>query len=142
VSIYGDNNGVPGSLVGGGLLNGNAHPNSWAMYTYTATQPLALAANTQYWVVASSDDTSVTYNYGWGWTADTNYTSAVGWSLLPEAAGSQDGGASWNTFALAGQPGPLFLGVSGTIVPEPSSAALAMGGLAVLGLFARRRPRS
>ena len=141
VSIYGDNNGVPGSVLAGGLLNGNSHPNSWAIYTYTATQPLLLAPNAEYWAVASSDDTSVTYNYGWGWTANTNYTLAVGWSLLPEAAGSQDGGASWHTFSLSGQPGPLFLAVSGAIVPEPSATVLAMPGLAapLLGFLRSRK---
>ena len=115
VSIYGDNNGVPGSVLAGGLLNGNSHPTR-AIYTYTATQPLLLAPNAEYWAVASSDDTSVTYNYGWGWTANTNYTLAVGWSLLPEAAGSQDGGASWHTFSLSGRP-VCFSGRS----VEPSS---------------------
>jgi hypothetical protein len=142
VMVYGDNNGVPGTMLGGGRLNGPSTPNSSGYLTYSATQPLTLAPDTPYWVVAASDYANINGNYGWAWSANTVYTSSVGWGLLPEASWSPDEGTSWNSYSVTGEPGPLLLAVNGYIIPEPSVTALLTLGMAALIVWQSRRARS
>lgn len=141
VMVYGDNDGVPGSMLAGGRLNGVSMPTSSGYLTYSATLPLNLAPDTRYWVVAASDYANINGNYGWSWCANTDYTSSVGWGLPPEAAWSPDEGATWNEYSATGEPGPLLLAVNGSIVPEPTVPALFSLGIAGMVLCRRwRRP--
>src|SRR5215469_2180511 len=76
LSLYSDNNGVPGNALAGGLLNGALTPQGFSFETYTASQPISLAPNSLYWVVASSDNPGIHGGaYGWAWAANSNYTS-------------------------------------------------------------------
>ena len=101
VTVYGDNNGLPGPSLAGGGLNGPLGPQGAAYQTYTASPSLSLAPNTLYWVVASSDSGSSFNTYGWAPAANSGYTSSVGWSLFDYFASSQDQGqvGAWETWA-------------------------------------------
>jgi len=121
VSIYGDNNGTPGSTLSGGGLSGPATPHGSSFLTYTAGAPLTLAPNTPYWVVASSDTPSTGPNvYGWLQAPSSSFVSSVGWSYTTSFRASfdftHDQGSNWFHGA-----GSLFLAVDGALVPEPSA---------------------
>src|SRR5437868_12240397 len=80
MSIYSDLSGAPGSMLPGGALNGPAIPQGFSYQTYSAGAPLTLAANTPYWVVASSGQPNNLNTYSWTFAPTSSYTSSVGCS--------------------------------------------------------------
>lgn len=141
VSIYGDNNGLPGSLLPNGGLTGPSMPQgaSFLLLDYTAPQPLMLSPNTKYWVVASSDNSSNEDTYAWPSADTTSYTTSVGWQFFDKYARSANFGATWQSsgVGIADGYGPQLLAINGTVVPEPSTAVLLVIGRVVA--FAVRR---
>jgi hypothetical protein len=132
VTIYGDNAGLPGSPLAGGLLNGPSHPTS-AYQTYSALPSLVLAPTTKYWVVAASDDPATSGGaYDWWDVNTTNYTSNFGWTFFNYDAFTSNGGTTWISTETAETPHPLFLAINGAIIPEPSSLLLVPFGAAIL----------
>lgn len=129
VSVYGDNNGLPGSPLANGGMSGPSMPQDAGYQTYTAIQPLTLAANTVYWVAATTDNSSWGEDlYSWGAAENTSYISSVGWSFFGNYhAATLDQGATWLIQQLYGsEGGPQLLEVNGIIiVPEPSTLVLA-----------------
>jgi hypothetical protein len=136
VSVYDDSGYGPGSLLSS--LTGNDNPATAGNYTYTAGSPLALTANTTYFVVASVPQSGVVQrNYYWSYTETNSGTSAEGWTIGNYAWFSDTGGAGWTRndfFTSAGQ-----FSVDTTVVPEPSTALLLAGGLSGLLLLRRRK---
>jgi hypothetical protein len=118
VAIYSDDNGLPGQVLLNGNLNGPSQPLD-GFHTYTATEPLALAESTLYWVVASSDTRLPSAFYGWYHSTTTTYTSAYDWTFFDHSAWGV-GGNTWTTF----NGNPLEMSIDGTIVPEPSFCVL------------------
>lgn len=132
VSLFSDGGGSgPGSLLA--TLSGEANPATAGNYTYTATIPLSLSANTLYYIQASvpqSGDTS----YKWSFTGNGAETGEPGASIADASWFSFDGGTSWTQF---GFPSAGQFSVDVTVIPEPSAALLLGTGLC--GLLLRRR---
>ena len=87
VSLYSDNAGLPGANLGIVFL-GSSAPALTSEYTYTVCNPCTLAANTNYWVVASVDPFVLTTTsisaYHLRYTLDPTETvtdTASGWSI-------------------------------------------------------------
>jgi hypothetical protein len=144
VSIYGNDSGLPGSLLPGGGLSGPSTPQGAAFRTYTASRPLSLAPNTEYWVIASSDVGSAFDTYGWGAAANASFTSPVGWSFFGNTwANTSDQGATWSLqHWYESEGGPQLLAINGVIVPEPSTLALAGLGVVAVCLRSQRNRSS
>jgi hypothetical protein len=92
--LYNDAAGSPGSSLA--TLSGNSYPASDAVSTFTNSSPLLLAADTTYWIVASSPG-SVGMFYNWLWTSSTNLDAGSIWQLDASKYGSS---GNWN--ALSG----------------------------------------
>ena len=78
VSIYTDNNGSPGTLVGALDSPATISTASFGLTHYTSAAGIQLAANTGYWVIVDSDAAvaHVLRN-----TPDNNQTGLAGWSI-------------------------------------------------------------
>jgi hypothetical protein len=140
LSIYSDNNGAPGSVLTGGLLNGPSQPTGFSFRTYTATQAIPLTANTRYWIVAAGDGLALSGGaYGWANAANNNYTSPVDWTLGYWGF-TQDSGATWS-LSENFNPGRLLTAINGTVVPEPSVATTLLGSLPILLAFRKKRQK-
>lgn len=130
VSIYSDNNGAPGTVLAGGLLNGPSQPTGFSFITYSATQEIPLAPTTRYWIVAASDSLATSGGaYGWAYAANNNYSSPVDWTFGYEAF-SSNGGSTWS-LSQNYNPTRLLTAINGSIVPEPSTAALLILSLPI-----------
>jgi hypothetical protein len=140
VSIYSDNDGAPGSVLTGGLLNGPSQPTGFAFQTYTAAHEISLTANTRYWIVAAGDGLALSGGaYGWGEAVNNDYNSPIDWTFGYWGF-SPDGGTTWN-LSENFNPGRLLTAISGTIVPEPAAATMLTGLLPVLFVLRRCRPK-
>lgn len=138
LSIYSDNNGAPGSVLTGGLLNGASQPTGFSFQTYTATQAIPLTADTRYWIVAASDGLALSGGaYGWASAANNNYTSPVDWTFGYWGF-SQNSGETWS-LSENFNPGRLLTAINGSVVPEPSAAVMLFASLPALFTFAYRR---
>jgi hypothetical protein len=137
VSLHLDDAGLPGGMMTDGVLSGNNGPRASGLYTYAAVADLFFDPNTRHWVVAECDFATPNANYGWYDTLSFGYSSAAGWQLPGHLASSHDAGATWRTNEDALIPRPLKFEIAGTIIPEPSSLALA--GLGTLALALRRQ---
>ena len=127
VDLYSNNsNGnVPGSVIGG-----FSNPGSLAAgdLTFTPSIPQQLLPNTSYWVVLKN---SGRWNYTNG--------SATGPGASQRWADGSNSGAIWN----ASNGGPYMMTVNATpvAVPEPSTWAMGLAGLAFAGVKVLRRRR-
>jgi len=135
VGVYTDNAGVPGTLVGTlGTATGNGL-GTMDLYALTPASPIALAASTNYWVVASSTSAN---GCAFGWTESGSAPSGV-FSYVNER---QFFGGSWNE--RAGDHFALDLqGVAAapvaTVAPVPTLSQWATGLLLVLMLLITMR---
>jgi len=113
----------------------------YSNYTVSPTASILLSANTKYWVVVSVDQaTDLPFPVLWrttsSQTADTGSTSTTVSST--QIRYSADGGSTWSNAGA----GNTMYSLSGTAVPEPSSACLLVGGLAgMIPLLRRFRQR-
>jgi len=140
--LYSDANGLPASQVIGGALNGPAAPPfPGGNYTYSATVPILLSPDTQYWLVGTQTVGSSNPSYAWRDTESYDYSSSVGWQLPGYCAFGHDQGASWVSSADAPIPSPLMFEISGTVVPEPATCNLLGIGLLLITVVNRRRLR-
>ena len=135
VGVYTDNAGVPGTLVGSlGTYAGNGL-GTQDLYTLTPAAPIALAASTNYWVVASSASAN---GCAFGWTQSGSAPSGV-FTYVTER---QYFGGAWNDRAGA----DLALELRGAtiappvgIAPVPTTSEWVLGLMATLMLFAAVR---
>lgn len=132
LSIHEDLQGLPGSLLPGGQLIGmEPLPVGSSVNLDFTSEGIELEADSRYWVIASSEYPSVGgQTHGWHWTRNPIVTSAVGWNIVPGYAFSLNSGATWN---FGSDRPPLFMEISGEIIPEPTTISLlALGGLTLL----------
>lgn len=130
VVVYGDNAGVPGSVIY--TLSGPASPIS-GDFVYAAPFGATLDANTSYHLVARVSSGAGEYawpnvSFGGGFVA-----TGPG-SIANVSESSTNTGANWGESPGSG----LLFSIEGTAVPEPSAPAL-FGLLALMGLVRRRR---
>ena len=141
-TLYSDNGGTPGVPLLGGNLTGPSNPDSGQAKFFAGTDVI-LAPQTQYWLVASTDEPGTSgQSYGWYMTYSADYFSSAGWQLPNHGAYTVDAGATWISTADALIPRPFFFEITGTVVPEPSTFALLFGGVACFLLFAKRGPKA
>jgi len=138
--LFSDANGLPGSQLPGGALNGPSSMYANGNYLYSASVPLFLSPNTQYWLVGTGDYATPNANYGWYDTYSYAYSSSAGWQLPGIMAFSGDEGATWTSDATALIPRPLRFQITGSVVPEPSVLMLGIFGVSAL-LLLRWRTR-
>jgi hypothetical protein len=77
LSLYNDNNGPSNKLA---VLSGNNYPGA-GITTYTNLAGVSLAANTKYWIVASSTNTQTGSAYNWNATQSTAADPGSIWQL-------------------------------------------------------------
>jgi hypothetical protein len=120
VEIFSDNgtiNPAPSSWLHT-LTSPGSYSGTRANTTFTSTG-FNLAANTSYWVVLRSADTSAFF---WSWT---NVTTGLGVGFSPNWAESTNSGATWPAIS---DGSPQNMQVRAQPVPEPSSMILAALG--------------
>lgn len=124
LSILEDVDGLPGEMLPGGELTGvNVQPGLRIDVVYESNG-IPLASHSKYWVLASCDFPAVGgQSHGWNWTRQPMVTSNFAWDIPPGWANSFDLGQSWNF--NADRP-PLFMEISGVLVPEPASVTLML----------------
>ncbi len=130
VSIYSDNSGEPGSNLGTLTNPGSVAAGS---NTFTASGIPTLASASSFWVVLRGVGASTA---NWLYTSDT--PTGFGSSMNTNASGNA--GASW---AGLTSTSPYMMTVNATpvAVPEPSTWAMGLAGLAFAGVKVLRRRR-
>lgn len=117
--------GTPGSIVT--TLAGSA-PTGAGDFAFTDPSATVLAANTKYWLAAST----TSGNGQWSTTTDFTDASPIGWSI----ANTQSQASNFNHFwQTSGSSSPLF-SIDVVATPEPTTLGLMAGAGLV---FARRR---
>jgi hypothetical protein len=134
VGLYGNNSGVPGTLITT-FTNPASITTNVANNTFTLATSQALTANTTYWLV--SGILSGSGEYSWGYTLSDSETGLPGWTIGAGFVDSKDQGGTWTSDPTGG---PYQFSVNGTeqsqSIPEPSSV-VALLGLGGLGLVSR-----
>ena len=122
------NDGVqPGSTLIGSYLTNPAFAPGENDFTFTAVN-VTLAAGTRYWLVASAENTSL---FAWAAGGGISAPSGIGatdyGTQLNDGSGWSSENGSWTAFEI-------------NAVPEPSTWAFTLFGLAALTAFLKRRP--
>ena len=122
VSLYSDSSASPGKLLCTiGTLSDNALPLSWSVVDLSLASPYDLAADTRYWLVLNSTNSSTAE---WSWSPDQE---ALG------VAGEYCGHGGW---VYENTAGPYQMRL---IVPLPGAVWFLGAGLAGLGLWRGRK---
>lgn len=139
VSIYSYSGSGPSSLLAS--LAGTDNPGTAGTYTYTDGSSLALAANTDYFVVAAVPGAALDKYYPWNYTSNGAETGAAGWSIGDNSWYSEDGGSSWVNYGFTSAAKFSVDASEITAVPEPG-VMLPLPVLLASGLMLRRRRKS
>ena len=107
---------------------------SVAPVNFTSTSAIALAADTEYFIVLTNGSTSGTTSIVWNYATSISYT---GVGSIP-ATNNFTYALKTDGITNYGNGTPALFAVNGTAVPEPSTCA-AILGLGALGLGALRR---
>ncbi len=129
VSLLSDNNIAPGLFLANiGTVSDSQLSSTLAVFTFTLSAPILLAANTRYWVELS-DNASTPTSAVWSWSFDTSGVGVAGEYFA-------------NSCCISANPGngPYQMSVSGS-VPEPSTWAMMLIGFAGIGVAAYRRSK-
>ncbi len=120
VSLYADNGGSPGALIGN-LTSPDLYPSDQSLVDFDG-DGLSLAADTSYWTVLQA----LSGEFAWSWT-ESNQGSGPGFQTV--WANTADGGQDWSVYGDQ----PMMMGVDGTAAaatPEPVTIGLLLTGLA------------
>jgi hypothetical protein len=135
LSLYGNNEGVPGNSLE--LLNGS-DPTSAGIYAF-ASSSITLSPSTVYWVVTASSDSLENDNHFFWGLDPSSYTSSDGWSMNTVSIfDTRNNGSTWNNDEGGS---PLTLAVNATAVPEPEIYSLIGFALFVILIQRRRQAR-
>lgn len=122
VDLFSDNSTSPGTLLQNiGSLSDSSLTSSLSVFDFSLGLSYALAANTRYWIVVSSTDSSAQ----WGWSLDNSALGVAG-----EYFSNVNG-----VFPNTDGPYQMQLGSGGSTVPEPGTMLLLGLGLALLAAF-------
>ncbi len=138
ISLHGDNDGVPGTLLAS--LVGDGTPNSPGIYSYTVSGYLPLLSDTWYWIVASVPQSGGSKGYTFNGTHDLSETGLSGWELGVGADRWNDNGVprNWAPYTDFAH----FLRVDISLVPDSSLGFWpAVCLMLVLGASARNKSR-
>jgi|SRR5579859_1684958 len=134
VGLYSSSGSIDGSLPANAIvtLNGSRSPNnsSPALYIYTPSSPIALDANTAYWVVATDVGENPS-NPGYAWLQARGAPS-VGSHIGTELIGRVFMEGDVPTFNE-----PLMMAVNYAVVPEPEAWTMILCGVIALGASLR-----
>jgi hypothetical protein len=142
-SIFTDNSGTPGTLVGS--FNAFSVPLNTPFANYSTTSTgISLAANTIYWEVLQMNEADVSSGPQWGETSSQATDAGSVYTTVPATAlkSSTNSGSSYADVTSFGSPvqGNYQFALTGTeSVPEPSPALLSSAGLGAMLLLRRRR---
>lgn len=128
VSLHADSSNAPGALLAtlGTLSSASISTADFASYVFTPAQGVQLTANTTYWIEIEA----LTPNaVEWSWSNDLGAIGVAG---------------GYNYNALLGVSAnesfsPYQMAVAVQAVPEPTSMALLIAGLGVIGLWSGTR---
>ena len=95
IRLYGNNGGVPGTLITT-FTNPASITTNLANNTFTLTTPQALTASTTYWLVGGISTGSG--NYAWGGTTSDSETGLPVWTIGGGFAESSNQGGTWASF--------------------------------------------
>ncbi|MEA3188346.1 MAG: hypothetical protein QOD99_2176 [Chthoniobacter sp.] len=132
VQLYSNVGDSPGtSLI---TLSGNTNPATAGDYTYTGS--FALAPSATYWVFETVTQSAPNKVYTWSETASNSETGISGWTIRDGFKDrSQNNGVPGAWFNDVGSPFQLSVDV--TVVPEPGTWAMVLGGIGMLVGFRR-----
>jgi hypothetical protein len=139
MQVYSNNAGQPGLPLGTKLVTPTI-TSTIENQTFTRIGAAALLApNTTYWMVLGVDDPFSDANPVYRRTTLTpgSGPGSMGLSLWS----SQNDGASWSFQSPNNQFQNLLMQINGTVVPEPSTLAVVVGGCALLATRRARRSR-
>ncbi len=142
-SIFDDNAGVPGSLIGSFNFSIAAGFTSYSDAS-TSFAGITLLANHTYWQVLQMNE-AIGIGSAPQWAGNTSENTDAGsvFTTVPSTAlkNSTNGGATYSDVLFFGSPlhGNYDFALSGSSVPEPSSGMLlAVAASSALGLWRRR----
>ncbi|MFM7318154.1 MAG: choice-of-anchor R domain-containing protein [bacterium] len=132
VQIFTDASATPGTSVGSFSATGSL--TTGGIYNFTnIASPVALAANTNYWVVIKNSVVgSGANNINWAYGDSSTPTPGIN-GVMSTISSVNNTGSSWTTFTTTPQLVRL------TNVPEPSTYALGTICALSMGYIARRR---
>ena len=142
-SIFTDNGGTPGTLVGS--FNSFSVPVNTPLANYSTTSAgISLSANTIYWTVLKMNEADVSSAPQFEYTSSQTTDAGSVYSTIPSTAlkVSTDGGSTYADQTFFGSPvtGNFQFSLDGTeAAPEPSRALLGLVALGGVLLQRRRR---
>lgn len=113
-------------------LAGSLDPVSSGVYTYTASSSVTLLPNMGYFIVITSDNSVSSGSFNWSYGNTPTVLRSDGWGIGAGAFYSNNG-LSW-----MGSGNYLQFAVNATVIPEPSSWALAGVGALLFAASYRR----